>query len=70
MTNSGNASSLATTPCVPETSVAASVTKLPVTWAVNSPCSPRNPAVSTKPPLKLSRAEIADDFLLTSLLIR
>src|SRR5262249_19935437 len=59
--------SLATRPRVPDKTVAASVTKLPVTWAVNSPCNPRNPAISTKPPLKLSKAEIAEDFLIMSL---
>src|ERR1700722_7524233 len=67
ITNSGNARSFATTPCVPDTSVAANVTKLPVTCAVNNPCSPRNPAVSTKPPLKLSKAEMADGLPITTL---
>jgi len=40
----------------PGNSPATCVTKLPVTWAVKSPCKPRKPAVSTKPPLKLSNA--------------
>src|SRR5271169_6611731 len=57
-TNSGSAKILAMTPCVPYTKAAASVTKFPVTCAVNKPCRPRNPIVSTKPPLKLSNAGI------------
>ena len=43
----GSASSLATAPDVPKASAAPSVTKLPVTCAVNRPCSARKPAVST-----------------------
>jgi hypothetical protein len=50
--NSGSANNLAMTPCVLSTSVAANVTKFPVTCAINSPCRPRKPAVSTNPPLK------------------
>src|SRR5262249_6792499 len=62
--NSGSASSLAITPCVPKTRAAPSVTKLPVTCAVNSPSRPRKPAVSTNPPLKLSNAATTG-FLVT-----
>jgi hypothetical protein len=62
--NSGSANNLATTPCVPKTKAAASVTKFPVTCAVKSPCRPRKPAVSTKPPLKLSKAGTASSVIL------
>src|SRR5262245_38900157 len=64
--NSGSASSLAITPCVPKTRAAPSVTKLPVTCAVNNPSRPRKPAVSTNPPLKLSNAATTG-FLVTIL---
>ncbi len=47
MQNTGRANIFAKTPAVPKTSAAPRVTKLPVTWAVNNPCSARNPAVST-----------------------
>jgi non-heme chloroperoxidase len=40
--NSGSASSLAITPWVPKTNVAPKVTKLPVTYAVNSPAARGN----------------------------
>jgi hypothetical protein len=33
--------------------------KFPVPWAVNRPCRPKNPAVSTNPPLNDSRPAIA-----------
>ena len=51
--NTGNASSLASVPELPNTADAPMVTKLPVTWAVNRPCSARKPAVSTTPALRL-----------------
>src|SRR5262249_36357237 len=54
--NSGSARILLRMPWLPSTSAAPSVTKLPVTWATKSPLRPRNPTVSTKPPLKESRA--------------
>src|SRR5882672_2201702 len=52
--NTGSARSFATAPDVPNTNEAPRVTKFPVTWAVNSPCSARKPAVSTKPALRLN----------------
>jgi hypothetical protein len=51
----GSASSFAKAPDVPFTSAAPKVTKFPVTWAVNNPCSAKNPAVSTKPAFTLNR---------------
>src|SRR5882724_11167150 len=55
MQNIGSASSFANAPLVPSTNAAPSVTKLPVTWVVNNPCSARKPAASTYPPLTLKR---------------
>ncbi len=52
----GQDQQLAATPWAPNASVAAKVTKFPVTWAANKPCRPRKPAVSTNPPLKVSSA--------------
>ncbi len=45
----GQRQDLAMMPWLPEISAAPSVTKFPVTCAVNRPCKPRKPAVSTKP---------------------
>jgi hypothetical protein len=52
-----------TYPIVHRYTAAASVTKSPVTWAVNRPCRPRNPAVSTKPPLKPNRVARPNPFI-------
>ena len=45
--NTGSASDFASSPPVPVAMAAPSVTKLPVTWAVNSPFSATKPMVST-----------------------
>src|ERR1700730_15353918 len=42
---------------------AASVTKLPVTCAVNNPCRPRKPTVSTNPALKLKSRVMTELFI-------
>lgn len=50
------------------TSAAPSVTKLPVTCAVNRPARPRKPAVSTKPPLNDSNAATTLDRVICFIL--